>query len=169
METNFKPRSNGRVDILQQPPSTNTLFSLYDKNNTKQCSSYYGSMTGNWEETLLSRAFFSRENIIINQNAIRRGVYEISNKQHLVGEQDCDSLKIIMRSIFLQNAVNSGNIQSQIIALNDIVIAQCVRKVYNESKGYLKYLSDASTLVVPIDRPVLVNRLDKNLEFKGWF
>ena len=42
-------------------------------------------------------------------------------------------------------------------------------KIYSEAIGYLRYLYDASTLVVPIDRPVLVNHLNKNLEFKGWF
>jgi len=169
MEINYKSRkTNGRVDITQ-PPSSSSLFELYDKNNVKQCSTYRDATEGIWTDTLLSKAYFSRENIQIIQNAIRRGVYEISNKQHLIGNQNCDDLKIIMRSVFLQNSVNNGNIQSQIIDLNDIVISQCIRKVYNESIGYLKYLHDASTLVTPIDHPVLVNHLDKNNEFKTWF
>ena len=44
----------------------------------------------------------------------------------------------------------------------------CVNQVFGETQGYMKYLYDASTLVVPIDRPTFSNT-NKTLEFKGWF
>ena len=150
-------------------PPTSNLFKLYDKNPVKQCSNYRNATEGLWDETILSKAYFSRENMQIIQNAIRRGVYEKSNQNYIIDNQSCDDLKIIMRSIFLQNSVNNGNIQKQILALNASVVEWCIEKIYSEAIGYLRYLYDASTLVVPIDRPVLVNHLNKNLEFKGWF
>jgi len=33
----------------------------------------------------------------------------------------------------------------------------------------MKYVSDVSTLVVPIAHPVMANDNDRQLEFKGWF
>ncbi len=167
MKSTYK-KTNGRVDILEYPKTTD-LFKLYDKNPVNQTSSYRNATEGLWDNTLLSNAYFSRENIMIVQNAIRRGVFERSNQQYIIGNQSEDDVKIIMRSIFLQNAKNNGNIQHEIIQLNDLVIAFCVQKIFSEAVGYMKYIKDASTLVVPLAHPVLCNQLDKNLEFKGWF
>jgi len=41
--------------------------------------------------------------------------------------------------------------------------------VYGEAQGYLKYLDDASTLVVPIAPPICANNFSRQLEFKRWF
>ena len=74
------------------------------------------------------------------------------------------------RVYFLDNCSNlPNNITEQIQELNDIVLDYCIPKVYGEAKGYLKYLEDASTLVVPIDRPVQVDVNDKTLSEKFWF
>jgi len=94
----------------------------------------------------------------------------MSKGQFNVGPQCTDTLKIIMRSTFLSYSANKPNdIQGQITALNKIVLDYCVPQVYGEAKGYLKYLEDASTLVVPIDRPVQVDVNDKTLSEKFWF
>ena len=94
----------------------------------------------------------------------------MSNQQYLIAPQDCDSLKIIMRSVFLQHSLNKPNeYQSQIVELNKIVLDYCVKQVYSEAQGYVKYIDDASTLVVPIAHPVLSSTNDKQLELKPWF
>jgi hypothetical protein len=41
--------------------------------------------------------------------------------------------------------------------------------VYGEAQGYMKYIDDVSTLVVPIAHPVMAKNTDKRLEFKSWF
>jgi hypothetical protein len=162
MENN---RNNGRVDIFNIP-KTCDLFNLYDKIPNKQCTNFKNATEGIWNDTLLSKAFFSRENMQIIQNAIRMGVYKRSNHQYIIGEQSCDDIKIIMRSIFLQHSKNDGNIQAQIRQLNDLVIAYCVKKVYSEALGYMNYIRDASTLVVPMQHPVLCSMADKELPFQ---
>jgi hypothetical protein len=114
--------------------------------------------------------FFSQENIQILQNGIRAGVYHRSNGQYVIGAQDCDSLKIVMRSVYLQNAANQpDNITSQVIALNKMVLEYCVQQVYSEAQGYMKYVNDVSTLVVPIAPPIMADNTDRQLEFKKWF
>ena len=57
----------------------------------------------------------------------------------------------------------------QIKSLNKIVLDYCIKQVYGEAQGYQQYLYDASTLVVPIERPVLSSTEDKTLEWKRWF
>ena len=160
--------NNGRVDI--KSPDTSKLFSMFDKIPANQCVTFRNPTEGLWDETYLSRAFFSQQNIQLLQNGIRAGVYHRSNGQYLVGPQDCDPLKIIMRSVYLQYSANQpNNITQQIEELNKIVLNYCIQQVYGEAQGYLKYIDDASTLVVPITHPVMANNTDRTLELKTWF
>jgi hypothetical protein len=157
-------KSNGRIDLLHAP----NPISLYDK--PVYTSSYNDAMTGNWADTPLSKAFFSQQNQQILQNGIRAGVFKRSNGQYTIGAQDCDSLKIVMRSVFLQNASNKPfNIKEQVEQLNVIVLNYCIQQVYSEAQGYMKYLEDASTLVVPIAHPMMESTYDKQLQLKPWF
>lgn len=160
--------NNGRVDI--KTPNTSALFQMYDKIPAHQCSTFRNPTEGLWDETILSKAFFSQQNIQIIQNGIRAGVYQRSNSQYVIGPQDCDSLKIIMRSVFLQHAANQfDNITAQIEELNKIVLDYCIQQVYSEAQGYMKYVDDVSTLVVPIAHPVQASNTDRTIEFKTWF
>jgi|TARA_B100000787_G_scaffold169828_1_gene162462 hypothetical protein len=161
---NTQPK-NGRVDIMG--PNTAAVFSLSDRIPVNQMSSYREAMTGNWNNTPLSNAFFSRANIQAIQNGIRIGVYNRSNQQYLIGNQNGDELKIIMRSIFLQNAQNNpDNIPLQIDTLNNLVLEYAVHQVYGEAEGYMKYKRDASTLVMPMEPPVMTTCNDKQLLYK---
>lgn len=159
---------NGRVNI--KTPNTSELFQIYDKIPAKQCVTFRNATEGLWSETLLSHAFFSQNNIQIIQNAIRAGVYKRSNGQYVIAPQDCDSLKIIMRSVFLQYSANQLlNITQQIEELNSIVYNYCIQQIYSEAQGYMKYIDDASTLVIPIAHPVQASSNDRQLELKQWF
>jgi hypothetical protein len=160
--------NNGRIDI--KSPNTSTLFQMYDKIPANQCVTFRNATEGLWTSNSLSNAFFSEQNIQIIQNGIRAGVYHNSNGQYTIGSQDCDSLKIVMRSVFLQHSANQhNNIPQQISQLNKIVLDYCIQQVYSEAQGYLKYINDASTLVVPIAHPVMAKDNDRQLELKHWF
>jgi hypothetical protein len=160
--------NNGRVDI--KTPNTSKLFQMYDKIPANQCTTFRSATEGLWTTNSLSQAFFSEQNIQILQNGIRAGVYNRSNGQYTIGPQDCDSLKIVMRSVFLQYAANQpNNITEQITELNKIVLDYCIQQVYSEAQGYITYVNDVSTLVVPIERPVMTSNNDRQLELKSWF
>ncbi len=164
--------SNGRVDIYKQtPPDIAQLFNLYDKIPAHQCSSYQEPTIGIWNETPISQAFFSSQNIEILQNGIRAGVYYKSNKQYVVGLQDCDALKIIMRSVYLSHAANQSiNLTNQIEALNQIVLDYSIDNVYKEAISYKKYLRDVSTIPDPIALPVLSSEREKHdHKLPPWF
>lgn len=160
--------SNGRVDIFT--PKTKDLFQLYDKIPVNQCATLRNPTEGLWDNTMLSNTFFSSQNIEIVQNGIRAGVYKQSNGKYVIGNQDCETLKIIMRSIFLQYAANQPtNVKGQVEQLNKMVLDYCIPQVYGEAQGYHKYIVDASTMYVPMAPPILTSNNDKQLELKPWF
>jgi hypothetical protein len=163
---------NGRVDVLKKcNPDISNLFALYDKIPANQCTGLREPTLGLWDETSLSNVFFSDKNTQIIQNGIRAGVFARSNGQYTIGQQDCDSLKIIMRSVFLQHAANQNrNIAGQIEQLNKIVLDYAIEQVFGEAQGYMKYLRDVSTLAVPLAHPVQATQFDrKDFKLKPWF
>lgn len=55
-----KQFSNGRIDI--EGPSPSAQFALFDKMPiSSQCTSFTDAMTGNWNDTPMSLAFFSEK------------------------------------------------------------------------------------------------------------
>jgi hypothetical protein len=133
-------------------------------------STYHEALTGNWSDTPLSRTFFSVQNQQILQNGIRAGVYKMSSGRYNIGTQSPDELKMVMRGIFLQHSLNQpGNVRDQCEKLNNAVLNYIVPQVYGEAKGYLTYLRDVSTLVVPLAPPVSTGNYDKTLELKPFF
>ena len=162
---------NGLVNIISEP-DPNAVFRMQEKIALKNKStSYVSALSGNdWEDNLLSRVFFSGENIQIIQNGLRAGVYEMSKHDIVIPPQNIENLKIIMRSMFLQfSEYDQNNIRGEVERLNKIVLDEVIPKVYGEAVGYLKYMQDQSSLVVPMDRPIHHDRNYKQLELKPWF
>ena len=97
--------ANGRVNILE--PVTSNVFNLYDRVPVDQkATSFRNALTGNFESNQLSQAFFCAKNINMLQNGLIAGVYKNSNGRFQIKYQDEDTLKIIMRSIYLQHSAN---------------------------------------------------------------
>ena len=107
----------------------------------------------------------------IVHNAIRAGVHKKSNGRYIIGKQNVDTLKIIMRSIYLQHARNKPcNITDQIEGLNQLVLDYAVPQVLGEVESYVKYKHDVSTLAVPMQRPAHMSTAGSNtLELKPFF
>jgi hypothetical protein len=170
MNQNYSKTTNGRINILTcNPPNSFDRFQMYDKIPVNQCTTFRNPTEGLWNNTSLSDTFFSYKNICYIQSAIREGVYNKSNGQFVISNQDEDTLKIIMRSIYLQHAANQPtHITQQIQQLNKIVLDYCIPQVYSEARGYKKYLVDVSTMYTPIPPPILANNNDKQLILHNW-
>ena len=85
----------------------------------------------------------------------------------MIGPQNIDNLKIIMRSIYLQYAEHyPNNITDQICRLNDLVLGYAVPAVYKEAIGYKNYVRDQSTIAMPMELPKQNDRDYKQNEFK---
>ena len=164
-------RYNGRVNLMDIPDS-NTRFQMFEKIAIKnKATEYRNPVTGILEDNMLEKVYFSSGNIQILQNGLRAGVYYMSkDKKIILPPQNIDNLKIIMRSMYLQYAEHlQDNITGQVERLNKIVWDFVVPTVYNEAVGYLKYMQDQSSLVMPMDRPLHIDREYKQLELKPWF
>ena len=132
-------------------------------------TNYYNATEHTLTPCLLSTVFFSGENIELLQNAIRAEIYKKSNKKHIIDKQNYDQLKIVMRAIYLQYALNQEtHIKEQVDGLNNLVLDYCVPQVYNELMSYLKYKRDISTLSVPMQNPIHLS-VDKTVELKHFF
>jgi hypothetical protein len=155
---------NGRVNIIEQP-STNVLFQMQEKIGIRnKATEFREALNGIWETNVLSQVFFSAENIQIIQNGLRAGVYKMSNEKYVIAPQNIDTLKIIMRSIYLQYAEHYKNdITGQVERLNKLVLEYAVPSVYGEATGYVKYREDQSTLVIPLRWPQQSDREYKQL------
>jgi hypothetical protein len=161
--------SNGRVNAIVTP-SAEQQFAMFDRIRVKEPVTFRNALDGIWEETPLSRLFFSGPNIQIVQNAIRAGVHAQSNGAYLIPVQDEDTVKIIMRSIFLQNAANLPfNLTDQIVALNDLVCEYAVPRIFGEAKGYMTYKQDISTMYTPMARPYYSDYKTNSLQLKHWY
>jgi hypothetical protein len=160
---------NGRVKIVH-PTDENARFKIQERVVPRnKASNYYDSLIGNIEWNVLAQVFFSAENIQIIQNGLRAGVYKISKNKIIISEQNVDSLKIIMQSVYNQYAEhNMDNVKNQVERLNNIVLDKAIPTVYSETVAYQKYLMDQSTLVVPMEYPKLNDREFKQLEFKDF-
>jgi|UniRef100_A0A6C0IMQ7 hypothetical protein len=157
---------NGRVDISD--PDPNVMFKMQEKIAIKnKATEYRDPVKGVHEDNVLSQLFFSADNIQIIQNGLRAGVYKMSNSEFLIGPQNIDNLKVIMRSIYLQYAEYDPNqITEQIRRLNKLVLDYAIPTVYKEAVGYNNYVRDQSTLVVPLEMPKNNDRDYKQLELK---
>ena len=157
-------KANGRVDIL------NAQHNLVLNDTPKvYTSSFKDALNGIWDVTPLSNAFFSVQNQQIIQNGIRAGVYKLSNEKFVIAQQSDTDIKIVMRTMYLNHCENrTGNIKEQIQELNQYVLNYCIPRVFGEAQGYMNYLRDASTLVVPLAHPTY-SSTKQSLELKPWF
>jgi len=158
---------NGRVNTLEINENPDARFEMYEKIAVKnKATEYRDPLKNDFEDNALSQAFFSKENIQMVQNGLRAGVYKLSGpKQLVISPQNIDVLKTIMRHMFLQYAqFHPDNIPGQIERLNEAVWEYAVPNVYAEAMGYLKYLQDSSSLVVPLELPKQNDRCFKSLE-----
>jgi hypothetical protein len=158
---------NGRVNIMEEP-SPEIQFKMQERIAIKnKTTEYRGAIAGDLESNLLSTVYFSADNIQIVQNGLRAGVYKMSGDNFVIVPQNMDTLKIIMRSIFLQYAeFDMNNIKSEVTRLNQMVLDYAVPSVYNEAVGYMKYREDQSTIAVPLSLPQQSDREYKQLELK---
>ena len=139
-------KENGRVVF-------NNQFLLADKfRHKEEITPYSDSMKGLWYNTILSDTYFSAANIKYIQDNIRYNVYTKTNK--VIDEQNIDTIKNIMRSIFISHSKNrKDNIKGQITELDNLVINFCVKDILSSLTSYLQYMKDISTIPNPIQLP----------------
>ena len=143
---------NGRVNIIGH--NNVDRFLLYETPKVKKSTEFKNALVGHFEQSLLSKSFFSADNVDLLQKSIIVGVMKKSNGLYKIGYQDEDVLKIIMRAMYLQHSKNlNDNVTSQINELNSFVINYAVPQICSEAESYIKYKQHVSNIADPIDLP----------------
>jgi hypothetical protein len=148
---------NGRVN-LDAPSGSGGHAEVPGFNHRTTAADNFATdaLRGNWETNALSKAYFSKANILVVQNGIRKAVYEKSgSKQYVIDDQSVDELTIIMRTMYLQYAQNLPyDIAGQVADLNEKVMNWSVPHILSAVDHYQYYLNDISHMPVPLARSV---------------
>lgn len=165
MDFNFYLNNNNNQSALINLDNYDSKpYSLHENLNVKN-ENKYSQLSGNFNETRLSKMYFSQENIDYLQQQIIERVNKINNGKYRVGLQSEDELLIVMRSIYLQNGKNvETHINQQINDLNEHVLDYCVDNVSSNLKQYFEYIKDITKEQPVLDMPQSVHiKGDKGL------
>ena len=117
-------------------------------------------LSGVLEETLLSKYFFSDDNVMNIQKLIRYEFFKEKNDK--IDFQSNITLLTIMRGIYLKYSNSADKtlekIKLQIQKLNGSVVQYSLGKIYSNYDMYQHYLKDTSRLPLPMDIPESVER-----------
>ncbi len=129
------------------------------------------ALRGIQEESPISRAFFSAENLSIIQNRIRFEIYTKSKNTLVINPQNPQDLQVVMRGIYLSNISKlKGSAKEIISGLNDLVSIEAVKNIWTNLQQHIAYMADASTLPTPMARPVNMSSAGtKSLPFVSFF
>lgn len=157
-------RSNGRVDITNQGALEIPTF--YKRQPVDNSTFYAEAVQGNVSRNSVSDLFFSCNNIDVLHDGIRYKIYQLTNGRHTIGRQSDQDLKIVMRSIYLQYSKNlPTDVIGQVKELNAKVLDWCVNEVLSNVRQYDRYVIDASTLPLPLERsPIMTSKGSRTLE-----
>lgn len=103
------------------------------------------------EETPLSSAFFSKENMDLLQAQMAVAAFQRTGLE--ISRQSDESLSIIMKAVYGERALNNAHdVDQQVAELNRYVLDICIPQVISGIGGYLRYIKKISTLPVPPPR-----------------
>jgi hypothetical protein len=131
-------------------------YPLFD--NIKNDENYaHEALYGIQEITDFSYSFFSDNNTDAIQKLIQYNIWMASDKQYKIGDQDKSELQIVMRSVYLQFQhgvpASKDDIVNGVKRLNKITVQQVLPGLLSSISGYLTYLKDASSPLMPLPPP----------------
>jgi hypothetical protein len=150
---------NGRINFIERrsaggESSLGTAYNGFMFQQTAEPEFSDDMLRGNFEETPLTKLYFSAENINIIQNKIRYVVYQRSGNKWVIDPQSVDELKIVMRAqYFLYGRNLPSQFTEQVAELNKRVVDWVVPKVFMEIKQHMYYLDDISKMPAPLAHP----------------
>ena len=159
---------NGRVDL--SGPRTMDVSPSFTP-NAQIAFTQQEALKGHFTSNPLGDLYFSTKNIDALQEGIRYKIYKETNGQHVIGRQSEQDLRVIMRSVYLQNAKHLPcDFLSQVRTLNTKVLEWVVPEVLSNLRQYEVYKKDVSTLPMPMERgPLETTKGSKTLEMKPFF
>jgi hypothetical protein len=143
--------NNGRVDTLNN--ENYNLYKLFQDGGNSMSTFSHEATTGIHQKTALNDLFFSQLNVNALQQGIKNMVAVKSNGEYVIGNQSEVELQVVMRAIYLQEAMHGKtDIVGQVRELNSKVLDFCVPRIMEEVRMYRYYKNDVSKLPTPLDR-----------------
>ena len=156
-QNNFNTIRNGRVNIMGKFIGRSDI-PLFEEDAPGNNIYKKKAVSAIYESNPLQMAYFSKKNIENLQILIRKNVYIQSENKHVVKNQDYNSLKVVMKSIYLQYGKNlHTDIIGQVKNLNILVLDYCVPNIINNIELYLGYKKSVSTLPIPLELPKYIS------------
>ena len=113
---------------------------------------------------IIKEKLLSDENIEYIQKKLIDIVYQKTNGKIIIPKQNKLHLTLIITDIYETQSKNlNDNIDTQINDLNIIIINYCLDYIKIELNSYFKYLDDSSKPYTNLDRPINVNKNNRNL------
>lgn len=152
---------NGRVtDVLYDQKPTQLMYENLNGHDISE-NFQYEALYGIQEPSLISKTYFSRANMDIIQDEIKKSVYIKTGNKYVISRQSDTELFIIMRGMYLQHSVGlDTDITKQIEYLNSLVVNWSVEQIIPEIEQRLGYLNDIQYMPMP-------NELPRNMSTKG--
>jgi hypothetical protein len=100
-------------------------------------------------KTKTSDIFFSSRNIDILQAEIVKKILELTQRR--INRQSDEELIMVMRSIYLQYAVNlDNNYLEEVRILNAKVLDYCIPNIVSNLSQYIHYLNEVGKVPIPL-------------------
>lgn len=113
---------------------------------------------------LIKNKLISDNNIEYIQKKLIDIVYQKTNGKIIIPKQNKVHLILIITDIYETHSKNLNyDIDIQVNDLNNQVINYCLDSIKIEINSYLRYLNDSSSPYTNLDRPMNVNKNNRNL------
>ncbi len=113
---------------------------------------------------LIKNKLISDNNIEYIQKKLIDIVYQKTNGKIIIPKQNKTHLILIITDIYETQSKNLNyDIDIQVNDLNNQVINYCLDSIKIEINSYLRYLNDSSSPYTNLDRPMNVNKNNRNL------
>lgn len=98
---------NGRVNVIE-PADPSVQFRMFERMAvSNKVSAYRDALVGETEWNTIADGYFSADNIQSIQDALKSGVYRLSNGQFVIAPQNVDFLK----SLYAQHLLAKCRVQ----------------------------------------------------------
>jgi len=152
------PKNAINKKIMNEVDIRKTPFIMFQSHYEDYYNMSQESVQGIQEETILSKIFFSPQNVDRVQRQLIGTVFKRTKGAYLIEKQFEPDLQVVMRSMFLQHARHvPDHIPEQIQELNLIVVDDLVPNVISQINAYIGYLDRAFAPRQIMDLPECVS------------
>lgn len=144
-------------------------YDINGENPTVQFNVSDEQLKGRIESTNLSNHFFSQCNIDHIQKLIIANAAHLSNNKYKIGKQSEQSIKNVMKDVYLSysnNTICDKEVINEVNRLNNILIEKIMPTLMSNITQYFKYLEKINNPMEVIEHSVNVNTSENHMQME---